>query len=286
VTGIRNAQGWMSLEEAWSKFRSVDSATFAAEFMCSRASTKGLICANFSRARHGLRGFRPEPAIGPTFSSTDFGGTNPTSTVHVTFVAAREGVECAGQEGDVKHIPFGAYVFHSEIYLSEEKSRARYYTERVKAVDQGWRNVFPEFRISGRFYDSQSKGARGEWHDHGVILRNYAPKRAQEQALKMAELVDDDLFFVDESCPMLAQEIESWRWDERKGIPLKTTDTQDHSIDAAKYAVANLLVCLLPARNYGKPTQGVTQGQQTAAGHSPWRRSGHGDPFSAFRAAG
>lgn len=273
-----SATGWMVLEEAHAKFRSVDEQTFSAEFLCLRASTKGLICPNFSRIRHGLHGFQPDPAIGPTYMSVDFGGTNPSATVYVTFISVLDGVECVGQAGDTKVVPFGSYIFHSEHYKAEREARAKVYTDRLKQIEAGWRNILPEFRIWERYYDSQSKGMRGEWSDHGFELRSYAPKRAQEQALKVAELIDDDLFYVDSSAPMLMQEIESWRWDERKGIPMKDSTTQDHSVDAAKYAIANIRMRLVPARDFGKPQERVVHAPQTAASAHRYRTAGVGSP--------
>jgi hypothetical protein len=266
---LRNADGWITLAEAWRKFRTSDTETFRAEMLCGRASTEGLILPMFTRQSHSVRGFVPSPEIGVTYSSTDFGDANPTAHIYVTFVTASDGATVKNFDHEEVVLPYGSWIVHGEIYKAQTNARA--FTDLVKSREKGYAAWSPGFQVRERYYDAQAAAQRREWATHGVALCNWARKDVKYQTRKVRELVEDGRLFIDVSCPNLLNEVESWKYDPKSdGLPYKGTDTQDHAVDALRYAVANVLLRLQPAKTFGVARAAVATARP-AAGESPWR---------------
>jgi hypothetical protein len=266
---LKKADGWITLAEAWRKFKTTDAQTFSAEMLCGRASTEGLILPMFTRQAYAVRGFAPGPEIGITYSSTDFGDSNPTAHLYVTWVSASDGVTVKSFDHEEVVIPYGGYVVHGEIYKAQMGAKA--FTDLVKNREAQYQAWAPGFKIRERYFDAQAAAQRREWREHGINLVNWARKDVKYQTRKVRELCEEGRLFVDVSCSNLLNEIESWKYDPKQdGVPFKGTDTQDHAVDALRYAVANILLRLAPAKTYGREARPVVA-SGPAAGESPWR---------------
>src|SRR5207247_802884 len=69
-------------------------------------------------------------------------------------------------------------------------------------------------------------------------LVNYATKDVELHIQFWKDLLEENQFFINIThCPNICNELESWRRDERTGMPVKEWD---HAIDSVRYCLANL----------------------------------------------
>lgn len=241
---LARSDGWIPLEDLHKTFRLDSQPVWEAQQECLKPSTEGLVIPQFAIERHGIRGWEPNPEIGPIFMSVDFGGTNPHAVEWFQMVQ----YECdtKGYQGAPRRIPEGAMVAFDEIYRAEigNNKLAKLIVER----EIYWKaRMGPKWRVTRRFGDPQAKAARLDFARHSPPLPiSFAVTREVKEHVKLlVNLVGDDLFYVDtDRCKMFCEEVALWHYPKKKpemtDDPEVPVDDFDHAMSAWRYAAANI----------------------------------------------
>lgn len=239
---LARASGWVPLADLQATFKNTERSFWESQHQCIRPSTEGLVIPNFSRERHVLRGWQPDPANGPIYTSTDFGFSNPACVLWCQVLNQDIVLPVAGRPGVERVLREGARVIFDGIYVAQMTSEKL--AEMVHAREQAWRQKFSGFRVSLRFGDDQARDAKGIWASRGLIIRRFATKDVKLQIGYIREAFGDGMLFIDSRVPMLCEELEMWHYPDRRTnliddpeLPVKDFD---HAVDALKYLVANL----------------------------------------------
>ncbi len=227
------ADGFIPLEDLINSFTKSSKAMWEAQQECKRPYIEDISIPEFSRERHGIRNYMPDPANGPIYTATDFGGTSPHAVEWLQYLDFE--VETENHAGEPIRIPEGSYVVFDEIYEAEIGNIKL--ADLIIANEDEWREVFPSFRIEARFADPQAKAARLDFKARGLPCVWPAVTRDREEHKKrLHDAVIDDLFFVDlDRCEMFVEEIEVWNINVAK-------KKFDHAVDATIYGVSNIHV--------------------------------------------
>lgn len=254
---LKRAGGWMPLEDVQQKFVKTDRDSWEAQEECLRPSTEGLVLSRFRRDRQCVRWYEPDPANGQIFTSTDFGATNPSGTLWLQILdrdVLVHDIHQTQSEEPRKLMKRGSVVVFDELYRAEVGDNQLH--DMIREREAEWRRRFLDFPSSDyvrRFYDEQGRGAVLNWQKRGFLMVRVTGKSTQRDINALVELVDDDMLFI--SLPrveMLPLEIQGWRWK-----PGRQTffDFPNHSLDALRYGVANLIGSNLIAPGTGAPPE-------------------------------
>lgn len=240
---LARSSGWIPYSNIITTFQSVSRAVWEAQQECKRPSTQGLVVPQFARERHAIRGWDPDPEIGPIFMSVDFGGTNPHCVSWYQLV--RHETAAKNLNGYELRVTEGSIVCFDEIYRSGVGNAQL--AKMVNVRESAWRRRHPRFRPSYRFYDVQSKVGKLDFADADPPLRlqNFVPKDVKREVQLVVSAFEDGKFFVDaEACPQFVDEIENWHYPRKKAMmvddPETPVDDYDHSMSAMRYFLANL----------------------------------------------
>jgi hypothetical protein len=249
---LKRSSGWIPLHDVHKVFRTASRSVWEAQQECLKPSTEGLVFETWDTALHGVRFWRPDPALGPIVLGVDFGGTNPHG-VNWYQVLNRD-IEWWGmhqQRGDeVRNVKLkkGSRIAFDELYKSDIGNAEL--ADMVIRKEAAWEKIFPGFRVLARFADPQAKAARIDWaRNKTKPLRTqwFATRDVKEQIKTCNELIDDDMVFVDlDRCPMWVAEQESYHYpDKRAGLhddPEIPVDDFNHCMSAFRYTMENLKV--------------------------------------------
>lgn len=242
---LARSDGWIPFDDVASTFTKVSQDIWEAQQECSKPSTAGLVMPQFSRERHGIRRWDPDPTLGPIYMSIDFGGTNPHAVNW--YQVLRYEVECTSFNGTTKRLPEGSRVCFDEIYIAEVGNNK--IADMIANKERLWRERHKHFRISKRFADPQAKAARLDFARHDPPLPTvFVTTREVQEHIKMcANLLEDDLFFVDvDRCEMFVEEIEGWHYPKKKAHmvddPDKPVEDFDHCMSNWRYCMSNISV--------------------------------------------
>lgn len=247
---LKYPDGWIPLHDLHKTFRQVSRGVWEAQQQCLRPSTEGLVVPQFDRHRHGIRWYRPDPANGPIYQSTDFGGTNPHAASWYQVLTRDIKVHGYTQRRDeepTKELKAGTRVCFAEVYQAEIGNNKL--AALIHAKEAGIKRVWSNFRVRARFADPQAKAARLDFAKHDPPLRTIwtCTRDVKEHVKTVVELVQESRFFVDvDECPFFCNEIESWHYpDKRSGFvddPEIPVDDFDHCMSNFRYAMENIKV--------------------------------------------
>lgn len=229
------SRGWAPFGDVIKQFRENDEETFTAQQLCQKPEMKWHYLPTFSKERHGIKNFIPDPKNGPIFQAVDWGGTNPHAVNWYQLLRYEVPVE--SYTGEIKRLKEGTLVCFDEIYETEIGNTEL--GQRVALKEAKWRQqVGSGFRIFERYADPQGKGARMDWKAIGLRTSWHTTREFDEHVKWVKEFFDADAFAVaTDKCPMWVKEAAAWRRDETTG---KQIDEFNHCMSAFRYAVANI----------------------------------------------
>lgn len=206
------------------KFQQNSRGVWEAQQECIRPAAEGLILENFSKDRHGVRDYMPDPENGLIFLSADFGGTNAHAANW--YQLTNRMVPCKSYDGGFFVIPANSLVAFDEVYVTEVGNVD--FGEMVKASEALWKQSFPYFNVTERYADIAAKAARLDWRSIGLPTVWRITREIEEHISKCVVLVDNFRFYVDvDRCPMFVEEAEAWQRDPATG---KQRDTFNHCV--------------------------------------------------------
>lgn len=228
--------GWQPFSDVVNTF--IQSATdiWEAQQECSRPSTENLYVPQFSRERHGVKNYLPNPDYGPIFMAVDFGGTNPHAVNWYQLL--RYEIEAIDYLNNKIRLQEGTLVCFNEIYVAEIGNMKL--ASRIVKIEDSYRKRWRGWRVQDRFADPQAKAARLDFSQHKPPLRcSWRTTREFEEHVKIVrELFEDNKFVVDaKRCPMFCEEIVVWRLNPDTG---KQIDEFNHCMSNFRYASANI----------------------------------------------
>jgi hypothetical protein len=270
---LARADGFLSLEDMQSRFKTNSRDMWESELCCLRPSTKGVILADWNRTRHGVKNWDPNPEYGPVFGGLDFGGTEPHCYVLVQLLrdehtVRREGIEIVMPANSL--VVFDS-LYRAEIGLAE-------LGDRIDALEDKWRTKYPDFRVAARWADSTGSGkvcrqTLAERRPRPIVTKP-STKDVAGSVTQMRELVAENRLFVDlVRAPMLADEIEAWSYKPNSDQPL---DDFDHAVSATRYCAFGVRQVMRQNASLraAKTGSGPAYARQTGYSESPWASSG------------
>lgn len=266
--------GYRPLEpDIINKFLQNTRTVWEAQQECIRPAAEGLILENFSRERHGIRGWVPDPEYGPIFNSTDFGGTNAHASNW--YQLTNRAVSTTSYDGSWFVVPANSLVCFDEIYVTEVGNIAL--AQMVVAKEREWKSKFAFWTVTERYADIAAKAARLDWRSHNPPLPTIwrITREIEEHILKIVDLVDNMRFYVDvDACPMFVDEAETWQRDPDTG---KQLDVFNHCMSDFRYAVANIDRKYMVMQRRGSGDHPGASGDGGADPGKPQRRHDYGD---------
>ena len=237
---FHKSRGWQPYGDIVKQFTENDRETFEAQVLCEKPEMRWHYVPSWRDERHLIREFLPDPANGPIFTSTDWGGTNPHAVNWYQLL--RFEVEAATwiqpEHGRyTTRLKEGTLVCFDEIYIAEIGNERL--GEMVKQKEEHYRRTFGgAWHVYERFADPQGKAARMDWKAMGLRTSWHTTREFDEHIKAIRAVFDDDLFrCAGDMCPKFAWEIKQWRIDERTGNQL---DERNHAMSNFRYAVANI----------------------------------------------
>lgn len=244
------SRGWQPPSEINKQFRENDKDTFEVQQLCSKPEMKYHFFPGFREAHYGIRNYVPDPRNGPSFTSTDWGGTNSHS-VHwyqlLNFEIEAEGwTMYPDGRYPVVRLKEGTIVCFAEVYIAEIGNEAlanlvKDKEARIrKAVEETYGEEAGLWRVKERFADPQGKSARQDWKAWGLPCTWHCTREFEEHIKTLRSIAqDDDLFRVDARCEKFIWEVKGWRRDE---TTLKEIEEHNHAMSDFRYAMQNIKV--------------------------------------------
>lgn len=235
------SRGWQPFGDIVKHFRENDRHTFEVQQLCMKPEMSFHYVSNWRDEKHLIRNYKPDPANGPIFTSTDWGGSNPHAVNWYQLLRNEVEAEAWLQpdQGPRRKVRLkeGTIVCFDEIYISEIGNEKL--GQLVKAKEQYWRSIFgPAWQVYERYADPQGKAARDDWKAMGLRTTWRTTREFEEHIKAVKSLFEDDLFrCAGDKCEKFVWEIKQWRMDERTG---KQIDAQNHCMSNFRYLVANL----------------------------------------------
>jgi hypothetical protein len=294
------SRGWQPYGDIVKQFSENDRDTFEVQQLCLKPEMRHHYVPSWRDEKHCIRGFEPDPANGPIFTSTDWGGTNPHSVGFYQLL--RNEVEVMawvqpeeGNEPVMVRLKEGTIVRFDEIYIAEIGNDKL--GELVKAKEAEYRRKFPNFKVFERFADPQGKAARMDWKAMGLRTSWHTTREFEEHVKVVNDTFEDDLFRVDGvKSPKFVWEVKQWR---RNPKTDEQIDENNHAMSEFRYLLANVKKIARKALRQGgsKPqarsiprhTQVIRRGESGPIGfrgtkdeYDQWRKS-LGEPVTKVR---
>lgn len=261
---LARSDGYTSLADIHKKFLENDRGTWEAQKECTKPEVGGLVFPMFTRGRHGIKFYEPDPNNGDIYTSTDFGGTNPHAVNWYQVLDHEIYVHAFNQDGTeepIKKLVAGTVVCFDEIYKAEIGNIEL--AKLVLAKEEKWRREYPDFRIKKRFADVAAKAARLDWAKANPAMPTafYVTREIKEHIKTCAVALQDDTFVVDTNrCPMFCNEIESWPYKKRQAgmidDPEVPVDDFNHCMSNFRYAMENIKYIIRRAPSKNRPKYG------------------------------
>lgn len=232
------SRGWQPPEDVIKHFRENDPETFAVQQLCQKPEMQFHYLPTYTEQRYGIKVYPFDPELGPCFTSTDWGGTNPHAVGWYQLLNYEIEVEMflsTPETPIMRRLKEGTLVRFDEIYKAEIGNEAL--GQLVIEKEQQYREAFPGFKISKRFADPQGKAARLDWKNMGLTTSWHTTREFDEHIKDVKNRVSDDTFYVvAATSPWFWKEVAAWRKDE-KGSQV---DEFNHVMSEMRYAIANI----------------------------------------------
>lgn len=237
---LANAQGFTPLEDYHNIFMKSPQPLWEAQQENKRPYVDDISYPQFSKKRHGIRGFEFDPANGPVFVGLDVGGTNPHAVEWAQLLEFE--VEVKDFNNLTKKIPEGSLVVFREVY--EAEIGINDVAKRIIEVEMDLKAEWHNFRVEGRFMDPQAKSQKIDLKRHNPPLDfSKWPTMTRDREVhfeRLRDRINDDKIFFDlDECPMICEELEVYN------ILVKEFD---HAHDAVAYLNSNVYALLKKGR--------------------------------------
>jgi hypothetical protein len=235
------SRGWQPYGDIAKQFTENDPETFTVQQLCLKPEMRWHYVPKFTEDKYNIRNYEPDPANGPLFTSTDWGGTNPHAVNWYQLLQFEIIVEAWSQTvpGMVvkKRLPEGTIVCFDEIYKAEIGNARLGLLVRFK--ESAYRRKWGQsWEIEERFADPQGKAARTDWKNMGMKTSWHITREFEEHIKVINDIFTQDLFAIDgQKCPMWVREVKQWRRNPNTGQQI---DTFNHCMSNFRYAVANI----------------------------------------------
>lgn len=259
--------GWITWDDVVRLFTANSRSTWEAQQQCTKPSTEGTVLPQFSVERNGLINYQPDPANGPIYQGIDFGSTNPNAVTW--WQVLKFDVEATGVNGQPVVLKEGSRVCFDEFYRAEIPNTVL--ADTILRREKIWKEIYPDFRVKGRFADPQGAQARRDLANHKppVYTTWHTTRDVVDQIKIVKELIEDKKFYVDtQRCPMMIDEIQVWHYrKQRAGFidphPEIPVDDFDHAMSSMRYCLCNVRVLEDGSRKHYTPST-VGRAQETA----------------------
>lgn len=241
------SRGFQPFTDVAKQFMENDQETFEVQHLCQKPEMRFHYLPKFTEEKHCIRNFDADPANGPIFTSSDWGGTNPSAVGWYQYLEHEIEVDCWIQiPGQIRRIRLrpGTIVTFDEIYQAEIGNVRL--GQLVKLKEAGYRRRWGDtWIVKERFADPQGKAAKLDWKRMGLRTSWHVTREFEEHIKVSNDLFDDDLFYVDgEKCPMWVREAKEWR---RSSVTMQQIDKFNHRMSDYRYAIANIRHIFPPA---------------------------------------
>lgn len=241
------SRGWQPFTDVIKQFTENDQETFEVQQLCLKPEMKFHYLPKFREELHAFRNYNADPANGPIYTSTDWGGSNPSAVNWYQYLKFEIEVDMFVQTSPVKiqrmRIPAGSIICFDEIYKAEIGNERL--GQLVKLKETNYRREWGStWNVAERFADPQGKAARLDWKGMGLKTSWHITREFEEHIKVINDLFDDHRFYVaGDKCLMWVREAKEWRRNPNTGLQI---DTFNHAMSAFRYAVAN--ICKLHKR--------------------------------------
>jgi hypothetical protein len=283
------ATGHTRLHDFHKKFRASSLEVWNAQQECSHPYTSRAVLPRFSRARHCVTAYVPDPQHGPIFMGLDLGdGPNHSHAVWIQRLS--QPVTTTDVHGNEKTLEEGTRVVFSEWFMAEAGNldlhrgivRSEFYwRQHFAPAGLEWR-----VRIDGRFSDVSGRTRIDlQKMDPPLRLRSLH-KDVQAQLAMLIDLLDENKLVIDIGrCELLVKEIESWHRDHRGNIVKR----DDHGPDALRYGLWGMKQLEAQLAQQAAMKTGAGRSPYSpgvAAGESPWKSAARRGPISTTMSGG
>jgi hypothetical protein len=222
--------------------------TWEAEQECSQPSREGTYLKSYSQARHGIRGYEPDPENGPIFQGVDWGSDDEAAVIW--FQELEREVRVHSYTGDgYKRLPIGAVVAFAEIYRAGIGNVALGHLVIDREAE--WIMKYPGWRVHERYPDSAGLSARLDWRDHlGLETASRIKKDFKEEVKYIRSRIGNrGKFYIDiPECEWFDKSIRSWRQVNGREVH----DSASHMLAAFRYFEHNWQVVDRRTKKQGK----------------------------------
>ena len=282
---LARSQGYLTIEDIWKTFQESDIETWEAQQECSKPEVGGSVFKKFTRQRHVIKWYEPDPRLGDIYMSVDFGGTNPHGVTWyqlLKYDTMVHGYEQQRSEKPAKRLRAGTLVAFDEIYRAEIGNGEL--ADLVIAREGWWESRWPGFVVKKRFADVAAKAARLDWARHKTKRLPtvfYCTRDIKEQIKTVNNRIDNGTFVVsaigpvkDRGCPMMVLEIEAYHYPEKKPEmeydPEVPVDDFNHTVANLRYCAENIKYMQRFGSAGGRPTP-KTGGQTHQTAKNPMK---------------
>lgn len=204
------SRGHKEFDDIQTLFLENDRETWNAEQECSEPAREGAFIEAYSEVMHGIRNYDPDPANGPIYTGTDWGGTDEHA--HGWWQLLTRDVQVQSYVGDhMKIMPAGSLVLFAELFKAKIGNIEL--GKMVQDKEIHWIIQFPGWRVAERYPDSANRAGILDWRDQlGMPMVSRIKKDFLEELKLVRTRVGSGKFFVViEACPWFDKSIKAWR---------------------------------------------------------------------------
>lgn len=252
------SDGWIVWEDVVRLFTNNPRDMWEAQQECSKPETSDIVLPQFSIEKNGIIDYHPDPANGPIYQGIDFGSTNPNAVLW--WQVLKFDLEVTNINGHSIVIKEGSRVCFDEFYKSEIPNYEL--ARNIIRKEKLWKDIYPDFRVKGRFADPQGAQSRRDLanHEPKILTTWHTSRDVRDQIKVVKELIENKKFYIDiRKVPMLIEELGYWHYPKQKsGIvyddPEIPVDDFDHSCSAMRYCLCNVKILEDGGKEKGIPS--------------------------------
>jgi hypothetical protein len=226
--------GWLPITELINTtFTKLSKPMWDAQQECKRPYVEDITYHQFSRERHGVKNYLPDPANGPIFLGIDFGFAHPHAALWGQLLDYE--IEVQNYAGEPKRIKEGDIILFDELYIAEIGNDQL--GDLILMKEEEWRKKFPKFRRFAAFGDPQAAAARADLKQKGIpSIWPVGTRDTDEHRKRLMQRINDNTFFVNlDRVEAFCEEIEVYNHEDSKRKRV------DHAVDAGgHYLVSNV----------------------------------------------
>lgn len=247
---LARSRGFMDFHDVHKTFRSTNQEVYEAQQLCDKPETSGLVFPLFSKERHGVKWWEPDPDNGPIYMSVDFGSTNPSAVNWyqvLLYDTPAYGQFQQKNESPNKILPAGTVVCFDELYIAEVGNVEL--AEKVVEREALWKKKYPGFRVTTRFADPQNRAGRLDWARHTPKLPTsfFITRDIKEQIKVCREFFRENRVMIDTTrCEMFCEEAGYYHYPKKQSHrqydPEIPVDDFNHVMSNFRYCMTHLHV--------------------------------------------